>query len=62
MGLTVPVSHGGAQLETQKAETYLSYDLGEISQDQYRERRVKLGTAITEQNHENYDLLAEYPV
>lgn len=38
-----------AQLETQKAETYLSYDLGEISQAEYRERCIKLGAAITEQ-------------
>lgn len=38
-----------AQLETQKAETYLSYDLGEISQAKYRERCIKLGAAITEQ-------------
>lgn len=38
-----------AQLETQKAETFLSYDLGEISQAKYRERCIKLGAAITEQ-------------
>lgn len=38
-----------AQLETQKAETYLSYDLGEISQAKYREHCIKLGAAITEQ-------------
>lgn len=38
-----------AQLETQKAETYLSYDLEEISQAKYRERCIKLGAAITEQ-------------
>lgn len=38
-----------AQLETQKAETYLSYDLGEISQAKYREHCIKLGAAITKQ-------------
>ena len=38
-----------AQLETQKAETYLSYDLGEISQAKYRERCIKLGATIAEQ-------------
>lgn len=38
-----------AQLETQKAETYLNYDLGEISQAKYREHCIKLGAAITEQ-------------
>ena len=39
-----------AQLETRKAEAYLSYDLGKISQTQYREQCIKLGTAITEQH------------
>mgnify|MGYP001053704748 CR=1 FL=1 len=39
-----------AQLETQKAEIYLSFDLGEISQAQYREQCIKLGAAITEQH------------
>ncbi len=39
-----------AQLEAQKAETYLSFDLGKISQTQYREQCIKLGTAITEQH------------
>lgn len=38
-----------AQLETQKAETYLSYDLGEISQSEYKARRKKIDTAIMEQ-------------
>lgn len=38
-----------AQLETQKAEIYLSYDLGEISQDEYKSRRKKVDAAIMEQ-------------
>lgn len=38
-----------AQLETQKAEIYLSYDLGEITQDEYKSRCKKIDTAIMEQ-------------
>ena len=40
-----------AQLETQKAETYLSYDLGEISQNEYKARWKKIDFAIMEQKH-----------
>jgi DNA invertase Pin-like site-specific DNA recombinase len=45
-----------AQLEIQKAETYLSFDLGEISQVHYREQCIKLGAAITEQ-HKKLEML-----
>ena len=38
-----------AQLETQKAETYLSYDLGEIPQNEYKSRCKKIDAAIMEQ-------------
>ena len=47
-----------SQLEVQKAETYLDFDLGEISQAQYRERCIKLGSAITEQKRK-LDALAQ---
>jgi len=45
-----------AQLETQKAETYLSYDLDEISQDEYRAKCKKISAAITEQKRRLNDL------
>ena len=38
-----------SQLEVQKAETYLDFDMGKISQAQYRKRCIKLGSTITEQ-------------
>ena len=41
-----------AQLETQKAETYLSYDLGEIPQNEYKSRRKKIDAAIMEQKRQ----------
>ena len=47
-----------SQLEVQKAETYLDFDLGEISQAQYRERCIELGSAITEQKRK-LDALAQ---
>lgn len=37
------------RLETQKAETYLSYDLGELSQAEYKEQCHKIDAAIGEQ-------------
>lgn len=37
------------QLETQKAEVYLSYDRGEISQSEYRTRCKKIDNSITGQ-------------
>ena len=37
------------QLETQKAETYLSYDLSEITQNEYKSRCKKIDAAIMEQ-------------
>ncbi len=41
-----------AQLETRKAEAYLSYDLGEVSQSDYKNRCKKIDAAIMEQKRQ----------
>ena len=41
-----------AQLETRKAEAYLSYDLGEVSQSDYKNRCKKIDAAIIEQKRQ----------
>lgn len=41
-----------AQLETRKAEAYLSYDLGEVSQSDYKNRCKKIVAAIMEQKRQ----------
>ena len=41
-----------AQLETRKAEAYLSYDLGEVSQSDYKTRCKKIDAAIMEQKRQ----------
>ena len=41
-----------AQLETRKAETYLSYDLGKVSQSDYKTRCKKIDAAIMEQKRQ----------
>ena len=41
-----------AQLETRKAEAYLSYDLGKVSQSDYKTRCKKIDAAIMEQKRQ----------
>ena len=41
-----------AQLETRKAEAYLSYDMGEVSQSDYKKRCKKIDAAIMEQKRQ----------